>query len=346
MFGRLRGLGLGALAVATVSAAAFEVHCGDRTGLPPPEPCKPVGSMQSCKNQCGMGEKVCQADGLWSDCVVPTASRPCVTRCGNGEQTCDNNMWQTTCTVPVATRACSNVCGSGTERCANDVWGACDAPLPGPPTLEAQILDFHPVGDFAPCSPPEPTCGTGGVDTQIVAFNLGPDGKPVYAGDPTTPSTHGKTDFDEWYNQVPGINELLPTLFKMPFMPPSDGSGTYTYVNEAFFPIDNELFKNQGLNHNYWFTAQIHTQILYKGGETYSFSSDDDCWVFINRRLAVDLGGIHATLSGSVSLDAVANSLGLMKGQMFPMDLFYADREPTGAVLTISIPTTDIWSCP
>jgi fibro-slime domain-containing protein len=202
------------------------------------------------------------------------------------------------------------------------------------------------VGDFAPCAPPSLNCGTGGIDANIVAFNLGPDGKPVYAGDPTTPSTHGKTDFDEWYNQVPGINAPRPTPFKMQFIAPSDGSGMYTYVNEAFFPVDSILFGDDELDHNYWFTAQVHTQILYKGGETYDFSSDDDLWVFINRRLAVDLGGIHATLSGSVSLDAAAGSLGLVKGQMFPMDLFYADREPTSAVLTISIPTTDIWSCP
>jgi fibro-slime domain-containing protein len=333
------------LAVATVSAAAFEVHCGDRTGLPPIDPCKPVGGMQSCTNPCGTGEQVCEADGLWGNCVVPPTSLPCSTKCGDGEQRCVDGVFQS-CTVPVATRPCSNACGSGTERCANGVWGTCDAPPLGPPTLEAQILDFHPVGDFAPCSPPEPTCGIGGVDTQIVAFNLGSDGKPVYAGDPTTPSTHGKTDFDEWYNEVPGVNDPLLTPYPLRFMAPSDGSGTYTYVNEAFFPIDNELFRNQGLDHNYWFTAQVHTQILYKGGETYSFSSDDDLWVFINRRLAVDLGGIHATLSGSVSLDAAAGMLGLVKGQMFPMDLFYADREPTGAVLTISIPTTDIWSCP
>src|ERR1041384_5787793 len=36
-------------------------------------------------------------------------------------------------------------------------------------------------------------------DKGIVTADLGADGKPVYAGNPNTPTTHGKMYFDQWY---------------------------------------------------------------------------------------------------------------------------------------------------
>jgi fibro-slime domain-containing protein len=48
--------------------------------------------------------------------------------------------------------------------------------------------------------------------------------------------------------------------------------------------------------------------------------------LFINGNLAVDLGGLHAQATGSVSLDAQASPFGIVTGGTYNLDLFQADR--------------------
>ena len=48
--------------------------------------------------------------------------------------------------------------------------------------------------------------------------------------------------------------------------------------------------------------------------------------MFINNQLAVDLGGLHPKGSTSVALDASANELGIVKGNVYSLDLFHAER--------------------
>ena len=103
-----------------------------------------------------------------------------------------------------------------------------------------------------------------------------------------------------------------------------------------YFPLDNAGFDvgacldyNQGHDnkrHNFRFTTELHTKFKYQGGEVFSFFGDDDVWVFINKKLALDLGGVHSRMEGTVNLDANANNLGLVVGQIYSMDLFQAER--------------------
>ncbi|MFZ5890827.1 MAG: fibro-slime domain-containing protein [Myxococcota bacterium] len=300
--------------------------------------CEVPNAVRGCNNACGSGLQHCSAS-KWGVCEVPVATMECADTCGVGKRSCVNGAWGE-CVGPVVVEECKSVCGSGKRVCQSGAWQACDAPQPRPPILQAVIRDFndtHP--DFERPLP----MGVNG-DKGIVRNLLGPDDLPVYASSTTTPSTSGQFYFDQWFRDVPGVNRSAMYAIQMQRSATQDGM--FVFDNPNFFPIDNQLFGNQVRQHNYHFTLATHFDFRYVGGEVFRFRGDDDLWVFINRRLAIDLGGLHESLRGEVFLDERAMEFGIVPGNRYTLHLFFAERHTIDSNFSIETTIADPGTCP
>jgi fibro-slime domain-containing protein len=221
-----------------------------------------------------------------------------------------------------------------------------------PPTIANTHPDFN---NYNTCT------GTGYVDAAIIT--TGATDSANFPNDNRNPRLINAragcytsfARFDDWYNDK-DIETNRPFLYDLVFQ--RNGAGMYEYINSNFFPLDQDSLTridpvtgkpvtrktltgpaatfghlNGGAQaaHNFGFTMEFHANFTYIASatnpQTFTFTGDDDVWVFINGKLAIDIGGVHAALSKTITLDAAQEAaLGLTNGQSYMLDFFIAER--------------------
>ncbi len=188
---------------------------------------------------------------------------------------------------------------------------------------------------------------------------IGPGRKPVRSAKATTPPVTFDT-FDTWW-QTDTVNanpklRSYESCVDIPMSKSSDGLWEYdsyrdSPTDHSFFPVegtanrfaetmascyvkpppDTTSWVTNGPLRNGNFCMESHATFIYQKGQRFAFRGDDDVWVFIDDKLAVDLGGVHTPKSDSVDLD----KLSLTPGKEYKWDFFYCDRQPCGSSLRV-----------
>ncbi|MCQ2507466.1 MAG: fibro-slime domain-containing protein [Dorea sp.] len=119
----------------------------------------------------------------------------------------------------------------------------------------------------------------------------------------------------------------------------------FAVPEDVFDPINGLGYGNQNspyqiflggdstdqVNHN--LSVESHGKFVYHETDQlyFNFMGDGDVYLYINGILSLDMGAAQTISKAGIELNALADRLGLVDGEMYDLDFFYVDRQGRNA---------------
>lgn len=190
------------------------------------------------------------------------------------------------------------------------------------------------------------------LEQGLVEFELGEDYLPVATGGSLTSNRGVSGDnFARWYAAVEGKSASYAGILQMSY---KSAGAEFSFYQDEFYPLDSvEFSKGDYVNddgHNHLFTMNfaVPFTVVADGREYFEVTADDDTFVFVGNKLAIDMGGIHEATTGRFAINeagevyaAVENeelaysgiTVQAEEGQL--VRIFHADRDADGSVFKV-----------
>ncbi len=165
-------------------------------------------------------------------------------------------------------------------------------------------------------------------------------------------SNRGLGDTKRWFSEVEGESASYVGALKMEYA----GEGAvFSFKRDEFYPLDDADFSQGDVvnldGHNHLFTMgfTVPFTVLASGNESFEVVADDDTFVFVDNKLAIDLGGIHDAVMGRFVIqkngevyaasgdeELAFTGITLKEGDSSSVRVFHADRDAGGSVFDVN----------
>lgn len=188
------------------------------------------------------------------------------------------------------------------------------------------------------------------LEQGIMEFNLDEEYLPVVRGGELTPN-RGLRDVSRWFSEVEGESKNYIGALKLDY---DSSDASFSFHQNEFYPLDevefskDDVVNKDGHNHLFTMSFAVPFTVLRSGNEAFVVTADDDTFVYVGNKLAIDMGGVHDAMVGRLEIrengeiyagvdgrELAYSGINVQNGDGSIVRIFHADRDEVNSVFKV-----------